>query len=50
MPAIAITKHIPACPYSPNFSSTTAEMMMVSIVMPDTGLRAVGCAGEGREV
>ena len=41
MPAIAITKNIPVGPDSPNRSSTTDEMMIVSIVMPDTGLRAV---------
>ncbi len=41
MPAIAITKNIPVWPDSPKRSSTTAEMMMVSIVMPETGFRAV---------
>ena len=41
IPAIAITKNIPVVPDRPNRSSTTDEMMIVSIVMPDTGLRAV---------
>ena len=41
MPAIAITKNMPDCPLTPNRSSTTDEMMTVSIVMPDTGLRAM---------
>ena len=41
MPAIAMTKNIPAWPLMPNRSSTTDEMMTVSMVMPDTGLRAV---------
>ena len=41
MPAIAITKNIPVVPAMPNRSSTTDEMMIVSMVMPDTGLRAV---------
>ena len=41
MPAIAITKNMPAWPLTPNRSSTTDEMITVSIVMPETGLRAV---------
>ena len=41
MPAMAITKNIPVVPDNPNCSSTADEMMMVSMVMPDTGLRAV---------
>ena len=41
MPAIAMTKNMPVVPERPNLSSTTDEMMIVSIVMPDTGLRAV---------
>ena len=41
MPAIAITKNIPDCPLMPKRSSTTDEMMTVSMVMPETGLRAV---------
>ena len=41
MPAMAITKNMPASPLIPNRSSTTDEMMTVSIVMPDTGLRAI---------
>ena len=41
MPAIAMTKNIPVRPDTPNSSSTTEEMMIVSIVMPDTGLRDV---------
>ena len=41
MPAIAITKNIPVRPETPNSSRMTDEMMIVSIVMPDTGLRAV---------
>ena len=41
MPAIAITKNMPVVPESPKRSSTTEEMMMVSMVMPETGLRAV---------
>ena len=40
MPAMAITKNIPVGPSRPNRSSTTDEKMIVSIVMPDTGLRA----------
>jgi hypothetical protein len=41
MPAMAITKNMPVVPDTPNRSSTTEETMMVSIVMPETGLRAV---------
>ena len=41
MPAIAITKNMPVVPETPNRNSTTDEMMMVSMVMPETGLRAV---------
>ncbi len=41
IPAIAMTKNIPVRPETPNSSRTTEEMMIVSIVMPETGLRAV---------
>ena len=41
MPAMAITKNMPVVPERPKRSSTTEEMMMVSMVMPETGLRAV---------
>ena len=41
MPANAITKNMPVVPESPNFSSTTAETMTVSNVMPLAGLLAV---------
>ena len=41
IPASAITKNMPVVPETPKRSSTTEEMMMVSMVMPDTGLRAV---------
>ena len=41
MPAIAITKNMPVVPERPNFSSTTAEMITVSRVMPEAGLFAV---------
>src|ERR1022692_4507092 len=41
MPAMVITKNMPVVPESPNRNSTTDEMMMVSMVMPETGLRAV---------
>ena len=41
MPAMAMTKNMPDCPLTPNRSSTTDEMITVSIVIPDTGLRAV---------
>ena len=41
MPAMAMTKNMPVVPGEPNCSSTTDEMMIVSIVMPETGLRAV---------
>lgn len=40
MPAMAITKNMPDSPDTPNRSSTTDDTMIVSIVMPDTGLRA----------
>jgi len=41
MPASAITKNMPVVPESPNRSRTTEEIMMVSMVIPDTGFRAV---------
>jgi hypothetical protein len=41
MPAIAITKNMPVVPDSPNSQHTAQEIIMVSIVMPETGLRAV---------
>ena len=41
IPAIAITKNMPVRPETPNSSRITDEMMIVSIVMPETGLRAV---------
>src|SRR5665811_1539397 len=41
IPAIAMTKNMPVVPDNPNCSNTTDEMMTVSMVMPDTGLRAV---------
>ena len=41
MPAIAITKNMPVVPERPKRSSTTEEMMMVSMVMPEAGLLAV---------
>src|SRR6266704_942327 len=41
MPAMAITKNMPVVPETPNCSNTTEEMMIVSIVIPETGLRAV---------
>ena len=41
MPANAITKNMPVEPETPKRSSTMEEMMMVSMVMPETGLRAV---------
>ncbi len=41
IPASAMTKNMPVVPETPKRSSTTEEMMMVSMVMPDTGLRAV---------
>ena len=41
MPAMAITKNIPVSPERPKLNSTTAEMMMVSMVMPEAGLLAV---------
>ena len=34
-------EHARSCPRAPNCSSTTDEMMIVSMVMPETGLRAV---------
>src|ERR1035441_8689846 len=42
MPASAMTKNIPVVPETRKRSSTMEEMMMVSMVIPDTGLRAVG--------
>ena len=39
--AITITKNMPLVPDTPNLSKTAQEMMMVSIVIPETGLRAV---------
>src|SRR5665213_560579 len=41
MPAMAITKNIPVSPDRPKLNNTTAEMMMVSMVMPEAGLLAV---------
>src|ERR1017187_2709939 len=41
MPASAMTKNMPVVPERPNRSSTTEEIMMVSMVIPDTGFRAV---------
>ena len=41
IPAMAITKNIPAVPDRPNRNKTAEEMMMVNMVIPDTGLRAV---------
>ena len=41
IPAIAMTKNMPVRPETPNSSRTTDEMMIVSIVIPETGLRAV---------
>ena len=41
IPAIAMTKNIPVVPETPNFRRMTDEMMIVSIVMPETGLRAI---------
>ena len=41
IPASAITKNMPVVPETPKRSSTMEEMMMVSMVIPDTGLRAV---------
>ena len=41
MPASAITKNMPVVPETPKRSSTMEEMMMVSMVIPDTGFRAV---------
>ena len=40
-PASAITKNMPVVPETPKRSSTTEETMIVSIVMPEIGLRAV---------
>ena len=41
MPARAITKNMPVVPDRPNFSSTTAETITVSRVIPEAGLFAV---------
>src|SRR5580698_4528748 len=41
MPARAITKNMPVVPDKPNFSSTTAETITVSRVIPEAGLFAV---------
>ena len=41
MPASAITKNIPVVPETPNRRRMTDEMMIVSIVIPETGLRAI---------
>src|SRR5215469_11306941 len=41
MPAKAITKNMPVVPESPNFSSTAAETITVSNVIPLAGLLAV---------
>src|ERR1017187_3749388 len=41
IPAMAITKNIPVVPERPKRNNTVEEMMMVSIVIPETGLRAV---------
>src|ERR1017187_2746688 len=41
IPAMAMTKNMPAVPDRPNRIRTAEEMMMVSMVIPDTGLRAV---------
>src|SRR6266567_4823843 len=41
MPAIAITKNMPVVPERPKRSRTTEETMIVSMVIPETGLRAV---------
>jgi hypothetical protein len=41
MPAMAMTKNMPVVPERPKRNSTTEEMMMVSMVMPETGLLAV---------
>src|SRR5215469_14385399 len=41
IPDNAMTKNIPVAPERPNLSSTTAETMTVSNVMPDAGLFAV---------
>ena len=41
MPAIIMTKNMPVGPERPNCNSTTDDTMMVSMVMPETGLRAV---------
>ena len=41
IPAMAITKNMPVVPETPKRSKTADEMMMVSMVMPETGLRAV---------
>ena len=39
--AITITKNMPLVLDTPNLSKTAQEMMIVSIVIPETGLRAV---------
>src|SRR6188474_3769974 len=41
MPAIIMTKNMPVVPERPNWSSTTDDTIMVNMVMPETGLRAV---------
>ncbi len=41
MPAMAMTKNMPVVPDTPKRSRTAEETMMVSIVIPETGLRAV---------
>ena len=41
IPAIAITKNIPVVPESPKRRRTTEDTMIVSIVIPETGLREV---------
>jgi len=41
MPAMAITKNMPAVPDTPKRNNTADDKMMVSMVMPETGLRAV---------
>ncbi len=41
IPASAMTKNIPVVPETPNLRRMTDETMIVSIVIPDTGLRAV---------
>src|SRR5208337_3693854 len=41
IPAMAITKNMPEVPDKPNRSNTADEIIIVSMVMPETGLRAV---------